>query len=215
MTVPSIIRPYQILADLRISHLRTDLHARFDPNVGQAMAKDAFTAALTLFERRTMNFVTTAQASRTKTKAPSDHFGPALNVIFKIQNVATEAQLPKLYFDVAKAPKGTTHLALMQAYEARAMEQGATTTMAPLAILNFEAAFMRGRVTGVDQYDLTLGVSLFQFPIVMGQALTDMVTALAVVDLAASGVIGITLADTLKIQKLGGSCFRGRRPTGN
>ena len=207
MPAPTIIRPDSILADIRMGYLQDDLPARFDPNVGQSQAKDAFAMALTSFERRTTNFVTTAQATRNKTKAPSDRFGPALNVIYKTQNVATEAQLPKLYFDMAKAPKGTTRLALEQAYEARAMEPGAATTMAPVATPNFDAAFMRGRVTGADRYDLTTGVSLFQCPIVVGQALTDMVTALAAVDLAASGMIGTTLADTLKIQKLGGFLF--------
>ena len=60
---------------------------------------------------------------------------------------------------------------------------------------------------GVGPIQPHVGVSLFQCPIVVGQALTDMVNAVAAVDLAASSMIGTTLADMLKIQKLGGFLF--------
>ena len=140
---PTVIVPDPILSEQRLSYLRDDLSARFDPNAGQKNTKDAFAQVKTSFERRTASTLAATHTLRSKTKTPTERFGPGLNTVFKIQNVCKEVQLPRLYFEVAKAPRGTMRVALEQAYDARVMDPGAATTMVPISTPTFDTAFMR------------------------------------------------------------------------
>ena len=184
---PYVILPNPALAADQLVILKQDLLARYDPNAHDRTSQNAFDLTLESFDRLTKSMLEVYQGHNLAVTANTleDCFRPAIFTARKIHDTADDRGLLQLYHNISKAMKGDAHVTLQNAYDQRPNKHDSAAREPLIATPVFEAAFLRGNVVANDPHDFKTGVSVLQCPLLLGETLMEIQTALGVVDLAA------------------------------